>query len=208
MDGSPGCEKLQVLARSDRAERMAMNHTALHSRTTRRVFRSVVAALLLVSMAACGSPSEEAEPKPDDLETVRADGFSVLLPKGAQRQEQAVPGADLKVILYGVERGDAYYALSYTDVPADTPLDTDGAVEGSAANIGGTAVDKEPLTYKGFEAMDARITGAKSDGVEGTAFTRVVATPGRLYQVLTVVKGKDVAVNEAHKRIRESLEFS
>ncbi len=30
----------------------------------------------------------------------------------------------------------------------------------------------------------------------------------RLYQVVTIVKGKDVAVSEAHKRIRESLDFS
>lgn len=184
----------------------------------RRVRRSscaaVVGALLLATLAACGggdggSGSGDSKAKADDLETVSADGFRVLLPKGAERQEQAVPGGSgLKVILYGVEKGDAYYALSYTDVPEGTPIDTDGAVEGSASNIGGTPVDKEPLKYKGFEALDARITGAKNSGIEGTAFTRVVATPGRLYQVLTVVEGKDKAVTETHKRIRESLEFS
>ncbi|MBW3613826.1 MAG: hypothetical protein KY439_00745 [Actinobacteria bacterium] len=184
-----------------------MTETVVRSRAAERAFRAVVAGLLLVTMAACGSGSEEAEPQPDDLETVRGEGFSVLLPKGAERQEQPVPGGDLKVILYGVERGDAFYALSYTELPEGTPISTDGAVEGSASNIGGTAVDKVPLTYKGFEAIDARITGAKNNGVEGTAFTRVVSTPGRLYQVLTVVKGKDAAVSETHKRIRESLEF-
>lgn len=182
------------------------------SRTARRNLSSVLALLLMIAMAACGGADEGAsdgEPEVEDLERVEADGFSVLLPKGAERQEQAVPGGSgLKVILYGVEKDDAYYALSYTDVPEGTPIDTDGAVEGSASNIGGTAVDKKPFTYKGFEAIDARITGAKNAGIEGTAFTRVVATPGRLYQVLTVVEGKDAEVNETHKRIRESLEFS
>lgn len=183
------------------------------SRTARRKLSSLLVLLLMVAMAACGGgdggSSDSGEPEVEDLERVEADGFSVLLPKGAERQEQAVPGdSGLKVVLYGVEKGDAYYAVSYTDVPEGTPIDTDGAVEGSAKNIGGTTVDKEPLTYRGFDALDARITGAKNAGIEGTAFTRVIATPGRLYQVLTVVEGKDVAVNETHRRIRESVEFS
>lgn len=188
------------------------NHSdPMRPRTARGRLSTLVATLVMVALAACGGGdgSEKAEPKVEDLERVEADGFSVLLPKGAERQEQAVPGGSgLKVILYGVEKGDAYYALSYTDVPGETPIDTDGAVQGSASNIGGTVVDKEPLTYRGFEALDARITGAKNAGSEGTAFTRVVATPGRLYQVLTVVEGKDAAVTETHRRIRESLDFS
>ena len=188
-----------------------------------RLFSTIVAAAVAMALAGCGSDSgpdadsasrpdtaaDEATTIRDDLETVRADGFSVLLPKGAKRQEQPVPGqADLTLVLYGVEVDDGFYGLSYTDVPEGTTLDTDGAVEGSASNIGGTAVDKKPLTHQGFDALDARIVGVMNSGVEGTAFTRVVATPRRLYQVLTVIRGKDKPVPGTHLRIADSLQFS
>lgn len=191
-----------------------------------RVFRPAVAAAMAMALAGCGSDSgpdagstsrtdtaadetDEGTTTRDDLEAVRADRFTVLLPKGAKRQEQPVPGqADLTLVLYGVEVDDGFYGISYTDVPEGTTLDPNGAVDGSAANIGGTAVDKKPLTHQGFDALDARIVGVKNSGVEGTAFTRVVATPGRLYQVLTVIRGKDKPVTGTHLRIADSLQFS
>lgn len=188
-----------------------------------RIVRTAVAAAVAMALAGCGSDSgpdggsgsrtdsaaDEATTIRDDLETVRADRFTVLLPKGAKRQEQPVPGqADLTLVLYGVEVDDGFYGISYTDVPEGTTLDPNGAVDGSAANIGGTAVDKKPLTHQGFDALDARIVGVMNSGVEGTAFTRVVATPGRLYQVLTVIRGKDKPVTGTHLRIADSLQFS
>ena len=167
----------------------------------------LVALLLSVSfVGACGGSGSDT-PTAEDLKPFAADGFSVELPGTPQRSEEPVPGSDLKLVFYSVDANDEYYAISVVDVPEGTPLDVDGAVEGSAANIGGTVAEKVPVQVDVHDAMDARITGAKSNGIEGTAFTRVIATPTRLYQILTIERGADERQNVTHDRIVASFKL-
>lgn len=185
----------------------------------RGVLVCIVSLLALVA-GACGGSSDDdggssgdasgSEKKGDEsdgpaLELVKGDRFTIMLPKGAELETQELEEQGLTLNLYTAEVDGAVYGLNYTDVPEGTPINVDGAIEGSASNIGGKAVDKQPLTYKGFEAMDARIVGAQQGSAKGTGFTRVISTPGRLYQIITIVPGEDVPVVDTHVEIRESL---
>jgi hypothetical protein len=71
--------------------------------------------------------------------------------------------------------------------------DLDGAVKGAATSVGGTLKDVKKLSFQGFPARDARITGAEdSKGNKGTVFARVIRANGRIFQLQFVTGGADV----------------
>jgi hypothetical protein len=98
----------------------------------------------------------------------------------------------IAVIVWWVDLGDRAIAISSIRAPQGGPADLNGALELSAANIGGQVLDARSVKVHGnHPAREARFTGSQQ-GVEVTAFCRVVASSTRVVQVVEMVEGANV----------------
>ena len=177
--------------------------------TARRAPGTLLVALLLVGPVLVSGCSDDSG-MPDDLELTTYEGpdFTIELPGDPTVTTRTVPSpsGDLEVTFYAVELGAASVSLAVTTVPKGVPTDLDGAVEGGAANVGGTVESSEPIAVDGLRGRDARITGTK-DGRDFTAFCRTLAAGRRLFQVIQFVDGEDASQPDSYTEIVQSLEI-
>lgn len=151
-------------------------------------------AIVLVTaavLAACG----EDKASEQKARTVTGEGFSVQMPGKAERSVSTVQSAagPVRVTAYVSESGSEGFSVSVAPLPAGAKGDLEGAVNGAAANTGGTAKESVSTRYGGFPARDARITDAKDrKGRKGTLFVRVILAKHKLFQLQFVQQGGDV----------------
>ena len=160
--------------------------------------------MLLVSLVlvSCGGEASK------DLQTLNGDGFTVSMPGKPTRFEQSVPTAKgtVKAVSYTSDSSDKAFSIGYTELPRGVEGNLHGAIAGGAANVGGTVKDEKTATYRGFEARDARITGAADN--KGTLFVRAILAKGRLYVLQYIGEGNDLAgAPDAYDEIVNSLKI-
>jgi hypothetical protein len=160
-------------------------------RTVQRLLLVALAGLGGCALVACGE--EKASTKP--ISTLKGDGFTVAMP-GHPKPETInaqTAGGPVRITAYITEGGEEGYSMSVLRIPQGVRGDLDGAVKGAATSVGGTLKDVKKLSFQGFPARDARITGAEdSQGNKGTVFARVIRANGRIFQLQFVTGGADV----------------
>lgn len=159
-------------------------------RPLKRLLILAVTTTAASSLLACGEPASEQE-----VATLDGEGFSVRMPGHPKRTTQTVATAagPVTVTAYITEGGEEGFSMSVAKIPATVKGDLDGAIQGAAANVGGTAKDTLETTYQGFPARDTRIINARDkNGKKGTVFARIILAKGRLYQLQFVQEGADV----------------
>ncbi len=155
--------------------------------------------LLLVALAsvagatlvACAKENASEQP----VATVQGDGFTVAMPGSPKREviTAQTAGGPVPITAYITEGGEEGFSMSVLKVPEGVKGDLVGAVRGAATSVGGTLKDSRKVTFQGYPARDARITGAEdSDGDKGTVFARVILAKGRVFQLQFVTGGADV----------------
>ncbi len=151
-----------------------------------RSFSPGLTMLLAFVLASCGGEATK------DLATLDGDGFSVSMPGEPTRDVQSVPTANgtFKAISYTSDSRDRAFSIGYTELPSGIEGDLHGAIEGGAANVGGTVRDEKPTRYQGYKARDARITGAA--GNRGTVFVRAILARNRLYLLQFIGDGPNL----------------
>lgn len=156
-----------------------------------RLLLACIVALSATALVACGEKASEKAP-----DTLVGEGFSVDMPGEPKRSTQTVQTAAGPVLLtaYVTEGGNEGFSMSVAKLPSTVKGDLDGAVQGAAANVKGTAKDTKTTTFQGYPARDTRITSAQDeDGNKGTVFARVILAKGRLFQLQFVQEGADVS---------------
>lgn len=156
-----------------------------------RLLLVVLAGVAGSALAACGE--EKARQKP--VATLKGDGFTVAMPGNPKRETitAQTAGGPVPITAYITEGGSEGFSMSVLKVPKGVKGDLLGAVRGAASSVGGTLKDNTKITYQGFPARDARVTGAKdSNGNKGTVFARVILAKGRVFQLQFVTEGADV----------------
>jgi hypothetical protein len=156
-----------------------------------RSFRTLALAGLVGTLApafaACGGGEAT-----KDLATLKGDGFTVSMPGHPKPSVQSTPtpNGTVRSVSYTSDGKDKAFSIGYTTLPAGVQGDLHTAIAGGAAHVGGKAQEEKGLTYQGFKAREARITGAA--GNKGTLFVRAILAKGRLYVLQFVGKGSDV----------------
>ncbi|HVF77232.1 MAG TPA: hypothetical protein VNA28_02955 [Solirubrobacteraceae bacterium] len=159
-------------------------------RLLQRLLVSVLTSVAAVALVACG---EQASEKKTD--TLNGEGFTVSMPGEPKRSTQTVQTAAGPVLLtaYVTEGGEEGFSMSVAQIPSSVKGDLDGAVQGAASNVKGTARDTKKTTYQGFPARDTRIVNAQdANGNKGTVFARVILAKSKLFQLQFVQEGADV----------------
>ena len=160
-------------------------------RAVQRLLFVALAGLAGSALVACGE--EKASTK--RVATLKGDGFTVAMPgkpKAETITAQTARGP-LPITAYITEGGQEGFSMSVLRIPRGVRGDLDGAVRGAASSVGGTLKDSKTLTFQGYPARDARITGATdSNGNKGTVFARVILANGRIFQLQFVTGGADV----------------
>ena len=160
-------------------------------RAVQRMLLIALAALAGAALVACGE--EKATEK--KVATLKGDGFTVAMPGDpkAETITAQTAGGPIAITAYITEGGSEGFSMSVLKVPEGVRGDLDGAVRGAASSVAGTLQDSTKLTFQGFPARDARITGAEdSNGNKGTVFARVILANGRVFQMQFVTAGADV----------------
>lgn len=151
----------------------------------------VLASAVGATLGACAE--QEASEKP--VATLRGEGFTVAMP-GSPRREvitAQTAGGPVPITAYITEGGEEGFSMSVLTVPDGVKGDLVGAVRGAATSVGGTLKDSRKVTFQGYPARDARITGAEdANGNQGTVFARIVLAKGRVFQLQFVTGGADV----------------
>ena len=149
-----------------------------------------VATLSASALVACGEKASEQK-----SETLKGEGFTVRIPGKPKRTTQTVPTGQGPIVLtaYTTEGGSEGFSMSVAKLPPTAQGDLDGAVQGGAAQVKGTAKETVKTTYQGFPARDARITNAQDkNGNKGTVFARLILAKGKLFQLQFIQEGGDV----------------
>ena len=160
-------------------------------RTVSRLLMLGLAGLAGSALIGCGE--EKAGTKP--VATLKGDGFTVAMPGNPKPEtiNARTAGGSVPITAYITEGGSEGFSMSVLKIPKGVRGDLDGAVRGAASSVGGTLKDKRKVTFQGFAARDARITGAEdSNGNKGTVFARVILADGRIFQLQYVTEGADV----------------
>lgn len=160
-------------------------------RTVQRLALVALAGVAGSALVACGE--EKASRKP--VATLKGDGFTVVMPGKPKRETitAQTAGGPVPITAYITEGGSEGFSMSVLTVPKGVKGDLDGAVRGAASSVGGRLQDATKVTFQGFPARDARITGAEdSKGNKGTVFARVILARGRVFQLQYVTGGADV----------------
>lgn len=177
-------------------------------RSVPRLLLIVLAALSGPALVACGE--EKARTKP--VATLKGAGFTVAMPGSPKRETitAQTAGGPVPITAYITEGGSEGFSMSVLKIPQGVKGDLLGAVRGAASSVGGTLKDNTKVTYQGFPARDARITGAEdSNGNQGTVFARVILAKGRVFQLQFVTEGADVkAPPEQYTRFVASLKIA
>lgn len=158
--------------------------------------------LVALVVASCGGQATKG------LATLRGDGFTVSMPGKPTRSEQSVPTlrGTVQAISYTSDSAKKAFSIGYTTLPKGIKGDLHGAITGGAANVGGTVHDEVATTYQGYEARDARITGAAHD--KGTLFVRAILTKDRLYVLQFIGNGNNLTkAPDAYGTIINSLKI-
>ncbi len=80
-----------------------------------------------------------------------------------------------------------------------------GVIKGFGKAVGGTIRDEVATTYQGYEALDARMTGAKDDR---TWFVRAILAKSRLYELRFSGEPPDLKIAPpAYAQIVDSLKI-
>lgn len=159
-------------------------------RQSQRLLLLSVTILFAIALVACGEQASD-----EKVATLNGDGFSVDMPGDPKRSTQTVQTGAGPVLLtaYVTEGGEEGFSMSVAKIPSTVKGDLDGAVQGAASNVKGTAKDTETTTYQGFPARDTRIVDAQdANGNKGTVFARVILAKGKLFQLQFVQEGADV----------------
>lgn len=178
-------------------------------RTLQRLLLVLLAAGVAGSaLVACGE--EKASQK--QVATLKGEGFTVAMPGTPKRQVLTAQTAagPVPITAYITEGGSEGFSMSVLKLPGGVKGDLDGAVKGAASSVGGTLEDSKQVTFQGFAARDARITGAEdSNGNKGTVFARVILAKGRVFQLQFVTQGADVkSAPEQYTSFVASLKIS
>jgi hypothetical protein len=127
--------------------------------------------LIAIGLAACGSSTSNstATPSPTPAATpyVASDsGFSAVFPATPVRSTHDInqPGIALTLTLYLATANAEQVGVAYEPLPvaaSGTAIQAglDGAVAGSATNVGGTVISKAQTEFLGQPAEDAVIQG-------------------------------------------------
>jgi hypothetical protein len=161
-----------------------------------------LAVLVALVLASCGGEATK------ELATLDGDGFSVSMPGKPTRKVQSVPTANgtFKAISYTSDSRDKAFSIGYTELPKGVKGDLHGAIKGGAANVGGKVRDEKQTKYQGFQARDARITGAADN--KGTLFVRAILAKGRLYLLQFIGDGPNLKkAPAAYSQIIASLKI-
>lgn len=151
----------------------------------------VLASIAGATLVACGK--EKASERP--VATLNGDGFTVAMPGSPKREviTAQTAGGPVPITAYITEGGAEGFSMSVLKVPHGVKGDLVGAVRGAARSVGGTLKDSRKVTFQGYPARDARITGAEdSNGNKGTVFARIILAKGRVFQLQFVTGGADV----------------
>lgn len=172
-----------------------------------------------VVLAGCGGAASKFEAVGSELDapstatTVPAlvpyvgDGFSVSLPGPAKVDKQTTQSAagPIEVTFVIASQGASNaYSVSHNAVPA-TGFDLDAAATGAATGVQGNLADVRPVTYKGYQGRDFRVTKVKG---RATVFGRVLLVKKRAFFVQAVLDGDQSAPPDLYRQVIESLTFS
>jgi len=128
------------------------------------------------------SPSAAAD---DGLVAIHHDGYTIRLPEEPTARPETVPTkvGSIKLTMYMAGDSDGgTFVVAMNSYPRGVVLDLEGAMRGTATNVGGTIVSDESLQFQHHPARRGRITVAK-DGRKVTIFNLVVKVGQRLFQV-------------------------
>lgn len=156
----------------------------------RNLLAVALGAVVAMGVVACGEEAGDAQ-----VATLEGEGFRVSIPGKPKRTTETVPTAAGPVIVtaYITEVGGEGFSMSVARLPQTVEGDLDGAIQGAATNVEGTAKDTKKTTYQGFPARDTRIVDARDEkGNKGTVFARVILAEGTLFQLQLVQQGDDV----------------
>lgn len=196
-----------VRVRTDTAARTTAPRRGATARCARR--SAAVLLTVLALLTGCTSTVTEQDTLQADkpLSTYNGPDFSILFPGEPDQTTKTVSTAagDQQLVFYTVVSKDAAISVAVTTYPAGVPVNLDGAVDGAAANIGGTVLSSEQITVGGAEGREGRI-GSSRDGVNVAVFFRMLLTGQRLVQVQQVVTGADLDTPPAnYQQIVDSL---
>jgi hypothetical protein len=138
---------------------------------------AVVAIIACLLGSGCGGgglavpPDDAWVPTQDDATQV-----SVELPGNAEMQTQAIPtpdGGTLPANMWTVNLDGNRASVAFMVAEVAGPIDLNGALEGMAANVGGTVAQRSEASHDGHAAIDGTIELTQND-TEGSVYARVV----------------------------------
>jgi hypothetical protein len=139
--------------------------------------RLIVATVSCLAVVGCGGgalavPADDAWVRAQDDVT----GVSVELPGTAEAQTQNIPtpdGGSLPANIWTVDLEDNRASVALMVAEVSGPIDLDGALDGMAANVGGTVAQRSEASQEGLAAIDGTIELTQND-TEGSVYARVV----------------------------------
>jgi hypothetical protein len=137
----------------------------------------VVAVIACLSVSGCGG-SGLAVPADDEWVRAQDDAtqVSIELPGSAEMQTQAIPlpdGGTLPANMWTVDVDGNRASVAFMVAEVNGPVDLNGALEGMAANVGGTVAQRSEASHDGHDAIDGTIELTQND-TEGSVYARVV----------------------------------
>jgi hypothetical protein len=137
----------------------------------------VIAIIACLSVSGC-SGSGLAVPADDEWVRTQDDAtqISVELPGRAEMQTQAIPtpdGGTLPANMWTVNLDGNRASVAFMVAEVNGPIDLNGALEGMAANVGGTVAERSEASHDGHDAIDGTVELTQDD-TEGSVYARVV----------------------------------
>jgi hypothetical protein len=135
-----------------------------------------VAILACLLGSGCGGglavPPEDVWVRTEDDDT----NVSVELPGTAEMQTQAIPtpdGGTLPANIWTVSLDGNRASMMFMVAEVVGPINLNGALDGMAANVGGTVAQRSEASHDGRAAIDGTIELTQDD-TEGSVYARVV----------------------------------
>lgn len=153
--------------------------------------------------AAAGVPFESKEGK-----------FSAVFPSAPEASTLPTPTAlgNIDQKMFSVSKGDAFFAASFADYPAeamkgqDLKKILDGARDGAAQNIQGKVTSESEIKIGAHTGRDVRIE-ATVQGISVVANIRFYLVENRLYQMLVVRPGAAGVSDDEVKQFLDSFKL-
>jgi hypothetical protein len=134
------------------------------------------------------SASTKEDPKKDDTnklsfkEFSSVDGkFTILMPGTPTKKEQSVLG--IKVVAFGVDVKNGAFAVTYADIPKDTPFDLSGAMNGITGSFAGKVLKETEWKFEGSVGKEFE---AETTKPKGYISARLILINNCFYQIMAM----------------------